>query len=200
EDLLKAKKPEAAVLELRRALAEVRDLDPGTLRDNLEGSLDKLLQQSDPHHGKRQKAAQEVGALFAALADRYAAAGLLRCARDSAAGATGFDPAGQAAPRQRIEQAIAAREAKEAQARAKELEPPAVDSALLQQLFTNGVRLLRDAHNWAVDANGVRGPALADGDTSALLPAGTPAAGRRFSPPRRPPPPGPPHGLPPRGP
>jgi hypothetical protein len=181
EALLKEHKTEAAAVELLHAQALARELAPGAARDQFEAALDKLLQANDPQAGKRKAADAEIAALFAALADRYVAAGFARSGQVMAARAHAFDPAGQAALGARIAAAVAAHDASEAVARKRELEPPPIDDTELRSLFAKGRMLLRDGKPWKLDGAGARALGLTDGGLTVLLPPGKPMQGGRFA-------------------
>jgi hypothetical protein len=181
EALLKEHKAEAAVVELLHAQALARELAPGPQRDQSEAALDRLLQGNDPQIGKRKAADAEIAALFAALADRYVAAGFARCGLVVAARARAFDPAGQAGLGARIAAAVAAHDASEAEAKKRELEPPPIDDTELRSLFARGRMLLRDGKPWKLDGAGARALGLTDGGLTVLLPPGKPMQGGRFA-------------------
>jgi hypothetical protein len=181
EALLKEHKAEAAVVELLHAQALARELAQCPARDQFEAALDKLLQANDPQVQKRRAADAEIAALFAALADRYVAAGLARSGQVVAGRACAFDPAGQAALGPRIAAAVAAHDASETEARKRELEPPPIDDAALRSLFTKGRMLLRDGKPCRLDGAGARALGLADGGLTVLLPPGKPMQGGRFA-------------------
>jgi len=174
ELLLKQKQPEPAVLLLRQVLRDLRQLDAGTLRDNLTASIDKMLAQADTLHARRKKLASEIAVMFAALADRYQQAGLARSALAQADEAAAFDPDGQAARLQQAEQAVqqwqAAQLQAQLQAHLHELDPPADDGALLRQWFAAGQRLDPRSHAWIVDGPAARASDISDNDFTVLMP------------------------------
>lgn len=169
EKLLVEKKTEAGVLTLLQAWQDARRMAAGPPRDDLDASIEKMLVKADPLHGKRKKAAQEVGAWFAGLVARYQGASLLGCALECAREAAAFDAAANAALVQKCEEAIAARDAAQAPARAKELAPPAVDNIFLVNAFRRSRLLHANSPAWVIDASGARVQQLGSGAHSVLL-------------------------------
>lgn len=173
--LLAKKQPEPAALTLRGALAEVHDMSPGVLRDNLVKSIQQMLAQADPLMQRRQKVAQDATASLAALSNQYAAAGWARCALAVALRAADFDPDGQADLVAKAREAVQQWNVTQASQRANELAPPADDGALLKQWFTDGQLLDSRTRPWTHANGAVRLDDLADGMSVLMAKAGSPA-------------------------
>jgi hypothetical protein len=171
--MLKQKQPEAASLVLRAAQEGVRQLEPGTLRDNLAASIEKTLLQADPLHGKRKKATADCAAALAALADGYAKAGWARAALEQCREAARFDCDGSAGRVKAAEEAVNQWNVAQAQARAAELAPPADDGALLRQWFADG-RPLANTQAWVVEGPAARIPGIELDHFTTLMPAHDP--------------------------
>jgi hypothetical protein len=82
---------ESAAEMLRQAVSDLAVLSPGTLRDNLAQSADKLLLTADLLQPRRKKAGQEGAKALLAVADRYQAAGWHRAAHRLVLTAAGLD-------------------------------------------------------------------------------------------------------------
>src|SRR5262249_46044956 len=108
EAMLQKKQPEGAAERLRTARQSTAGLDAGTLRGELRASIDKLLAQADPLHGRRCKAYAEAAQALRPLADRYAESGWLRAASAVAASMARLDPDGQEATAAAFAQRLAA--------------------------------------------------------------------------------------------
>ena len=173
--LLAKKQMEPAALALRGALADVREMSPGVLRDNLVKSIQQMLGQADPLQPKRQKAAQDATASLAALSQQYATAGWARCALTVALRAADFDPDGQTALVAKAREALQQWNVTQASKRANELAPPQDDGTVLKAWFTAGQLLDSRTQPWTHANGGVRLDDFADGMSVLMAKVGSPA-------------------------
>jgi hypothetical protein len=161
EAMLKNKQPEGAAEQLRAARRSTAALGAGTLRDELRASIDKLLAQADPLHGKRGKAFAEAAQALRPLADRYAELGWLQAASAVAASMARLDPDGQEATAAAFAQRAAAAQQAQQQAALAQRDGPPVDNAPLVEWFTNGLRPFAEADAfWQLGADGACSPEL----------------------------------------
>ncbi|MBL9076199.1 MAG: hypothetical protein JNL08_01765 [Planctomycetes bacterium] len=162
------KQAEAAAWRLRGALAEVRQMPAGRLRDSLDKVIEQELEQTDPLAARRKKAALEAAAQLVGLADRYAAAGQVRAAFVLVAAAARFDAGGTTARLEAATEAVQAWNLAQATARAAELAPPADDGAVLREWFANGRLLDSRSPAWTVEGPAARID-VAPGSLSVLM-------------------------------
>ena len=168
--LLQDKQPEPAALLLRQTQHDLREMPPGMLRENLGKAIGELLRSADPLAARRSKAAGQIAGELVALADAYAAAGMLRAAHELVLDAAGFDPDGTAARLAAAAETVAAWNLAQATARAAELGPPEDDGTLLREWFATGRRLDTRLSEWKVDGPAARLPLPENGGFSVLMP------------------------------
>jgi len=163
--LIAKKQPEPASALLRTALARIRSMPAGVLRDNLEKSTEQLLVQTDPFTARRKKTASSIAAELVGLANEYEKAGLVRAAEVVVRAALDFDPtltAREAAAREAVQKWNAA----QAAARAADLAPPADDGATLREWFGKGRKLFRDGATFVLEGPAARAENLQNSEAA----------------------------------
>lgn len=159
--LIAKKQPEPASVLLRDALTRIRSISAGILRDNLEKSVEQLLNQTDSYAARRKKTAQTIAAELVTLADEYEKAGLARSAEIVVRHALQFDPsltARETAARAAVQKWNAA----QAAARASELAPPDDDGSAMREWFANGQKLFRNGPAVVLEGAAARAENLQD--------------------------------------
>lgn len=109
EELLARKLPEPAAERLRNARGSVLEIAAPTLRASLLGSIDQLLDATDPLEARRRKVFADAASSFQPLAEQYSERGLHRAAAAVAGWMAALDPEGRAATAQAFQERITER-------------------------------------------------------------------------------------------